>query len=177
MEYLTFKENGLVCGHGNSKGESTRDLINGKLVMKKSYQTWTSMLERCYSEKFHKRKPNYIGCRVSDDWLSYVSFKKWFDLNHIEGYRLDKDILSGSSTGKLYSKETCKFVSRQENNAHIDRSNLNAKCYIVTLPSGNEIEVFNLKKYCKENNLHQSNMAQVAKGKLKQNKGYLCRYA
>lgn len=36
-------------------------------------------------------------------------FKEWFDLNYIDGWELDKDILGDDS---IYSPETCCFVPR-----------------------------------------------------------------
>ena len=51
-----------------------------------------------------------------------------------------------------------------------------SKHYIVTTPDGEEIEMFNLKKFCRENDLHSSSMSGVAQGKWKQHKGYKARY-
>ena len=173
MGYLKNKYNGLVYGHGDSSGSSTSYSIDGKQYFKKSYKTWKNMLGRCYSEYIHKKQPTYIGCNVSKEWLNYATFEKWYDTNYVDGYELDKDILSSSSRGKLYSKETCKFVSRKEN---IDQR-VTGKYYIITLPNGKEIEVYNLTKYCKENNLFQNMMSRVAKGKSKHHRRHLCRYA
>lgn len=50
-----------------------------------------------------------------------------------------------------------------------------AKLWIVTLPSGEEILVKNLNKFCKENGLSQGNMATVASGKKKSCKGHKVR--
>lgn len=51
-----------------------------------------------------------------------------------------------------------------------------SKHYIVTTPDGEEIEVFNLKKFCRDNVLNDSNMFKVVKGEYKQHKGYKARY-
>ena len=51
-----------------------------------------------------------------------------------------------------------------------------ARHYIVTTPCGKEIVVFNLKKFCRENNLHDSNMCSVVTGNLDHSKGYKARY-
>ena len=58
------------------------------------------MLERCYSEKYHKRQPSYIDCLVSNRWLLLSNFVE--DFPKIEGcdrekfldgkLELDKDI-------------------------------------------------------------------------------------
>ena len=52
-----------------------------------------------------------------------------------------------------------------------------AKEYIITYPDGHEEKITNLRKWCKENNLHQGALTRVAQGKLKQHKGYKARYA
>lgn len=51
-----------------------------------------------------------------------------------------------------------------------------AKYYIVTTPDGEEIEVFNLSKFCRENDIAQRPLWEVAVGKRKQYKGYKARY-
>lgn len=80
----------------------------------KAYRIWKSMLERCYSVKYHQREPSYIGCSVCEDWAYFSNFKVWFDNNYIDGYALDKDILIKGN--KIYSPDTCCFVPREINN-------------------------------------------------------------
>ena len=48
-----------------------------------------------------------------------------------------------------------------------------SKEYIITDPDGNEFEVTNLRKWCRNNDLDQGNMVRVANGKAKQHKGYV----
>ena len=43
-----------------------------------------------------------------------LTVEEWFNKNYIKGLHLDKDILSGDS--KIYSPETCCFVTNTENN-------------------------------------------------------------
>ena len=33
----------------------------------KAYKTWCSMIERCYSEKYHEKFPTYKDCYVKDE--------------------------------------------------------------------------------------------------------------
>ena len=51
-----------------------------------------------------------------------------------------------------------------------------AKRYIVTTPDGEEIEVFNLHKFCREFGLDSPNMRGIITGKREQHKGYKARY-
>lgn len=72
---------------------------------------WHKIIERCHSEKWHKKRPTYIGCSVCEEWLLYSNFKKWFEdpINgYRKGYQVDKDILIKGN--KVYSPETCCFV-------------------------------------------------------------------
>lgn len=82
----------------------------------KEYLLWTSVLSRCFDKKYLKRKPTYLGCSVSEDWLTYSNFKR--DIVSIHGFgfndwQLDKDILVRGN--KTYSKDNCCFVPREIN--------------------------------------------------------------
>jgi hypothetical protein len=92
-------------------GFGVNDMLNTR--GEKFYNTWISMLKRCYDAKFHKKNPTYMGCYVCDEWKYLSKFKKWFDANYIGGYELDKDILIQGN--KVYSPDTCCFVPRSIN--------------------------------------------------------------
>lgn len=47
--------------------------------------------------------------------------------------------------------------------------------WIVTTPNGETLEVSNLKKFCRENNLLPNKMCLVGKGIHKQHRGYTCK--
>ena len=85
----------LIFSVGYNTKETYKSTENGKKT--KCYQTWQNMLMRCYDEKFHARKPAYIGCKVCEEWHNFQNFAKWYEENYyeIEGERmyLDKDIL------------------------------------------------------------------------------------
>lgn len=83
------------------------------------YSAWKSMIERCYSTKCQEKYPTYIGCSVSDEWLTFSNFKSWMEKQDWDGKQLDKDLLFEGN--KVYSPETCIFVSRAVNMFTIDR--------------------------------------------------------
>ena len=83
------------------------------------YSAWASMLERCYSEKFLESKPSYIGTSVCSEWVYASAFKKWMEKQDWQGKCLDKDIIVPGN--KLYSPETCAFVSQATNKFVIAR--------------------------------------------------------
>ena len=103
-----------VFGVGvNDSDYITQPTVNGKLLCSPSYKAWKNMLERCYSDKYHKNRPTYSGCTVTLSWLKFSSFDSWYDDNYIEGYELDKDIKVKGN--KIYSPDTCLFVSGDVN--------------------------------------------------------------
>ncbi|MEN3752517.1 hypothetical protein ABC733_06730 [Mangrovibacter sp. SLW1] len=57
---------------------------------------------------------NYKDVTICDEWLNdKEAYYHWYLANMIEGWHLDKDILSGES--KIYSPETCMFVPNEVN--------------------------------------------------------------
>jgi len=121
----------LVCGVGLNDATYkvyTYDKMNGKRKIIWTcpyYQTWAHVLERCYSNKFLTKNPNYKGSNVCKEWLTFSRFRAWMKTQQwiqfkanggIERLQLDKDFLSGNKRGKLYSADTCVFVTRSLNN-------------------------------------------------------------
>lgn len=101
----------LVCGVGiNDLFEPTtyRDPATGKVRARPAYSAWNSMLHRSYDEKIHTRHPSYSACSVHPKWLKLSGFKTWFDVNHVEGWCLDKDLLHPGN--KVYGPEHCRYV-------------------------------------------------------------------
>jgi hypothetical protein len=78
----------------------------------KTYNTWQSMLERCYCPKAQKKQPTYVGCLVDERWRNFQVFAEWYEKNYnsetMQGWALDKDILIKGN--KIYSPETCCVV-------------------------------------------------------------------
>lgn len=92
-------------GEGNYKPTIDKSLS-------KVYESWINMLQRCYSEKYLKKRPAYIDCTVCEEWHNFQNFGKWYDKNFYEVGKetmcLDKDILVKGN--KVYSPYTCTFV-------------------------------------------------------------------
>ena len=85
------------------------------------YQTWKMMLNRVYDKYGKKRNESYKECVVSDEWLNFQNFAKWYEQNYYqvgdENMHLDKDILCKGN--KIYSPEHCVFVPASINKAFI----------------------------------------------------------
>jgi len=132
----------------------------------KQYQSWQSMLHRCYCPIYQKRAPTYKGCSVDKGWHDFQSFAKWFDENHIKGYQLDKDIkIKGN---KIYSPKTCCFVSPQKNTEASC-----AKTYRLTNPKGVIVDIFNMRKFCEKEGLTRVSLMRVYNGKKLEYKGWM----
>lgn len=71
------------------------------------------MLKRSYCDKYKIKYPTYKYCIVYEGWYLFSNFKKWMEQQDWEGKQLDKDLLVRGN--KVYSPETCLFVSAQVN--------------------------------------------------------------
>ena len=107
-----------VYGVGiNDANYLVEPIINGKKHVCPAYMTWKSMLCRCYSGKYQKGKPTYIGVSVCDEWLSFMNFRGWWLSNYVEGYHLDKDLLTDD---REYGPESCIYVPSWINTFTLD---------------------------------------------------------
>lgn len=92
-----------------------------------SYNIWSSMMARCYNTKAQCYIGyGSIGIKVSDEWHCYAKFQN--DIKYLynykkftdnpSGYQLDKDYLQQQipKPNRVYSKETCIFLSNVDNN-------------------------------------------------------------
>ena len=130
MENIKMKSKKQVCGVGvNDAGYvvkkfETIGYEDGKRKRKlvwvcPYYRAWGSMLKRCYSVKYQESCPTYAGCSVSEEWLTFSNFKSWMMAQDWEGLQLDKDLLIDGN--KIYSADTCVFVTGVVNNFTTDR--------------------------------------------------------
>lgn len=93
------------------KGKKYKSRVDGKKT--KAYVCWSAMRLRVYSKNFQTHRPSYTGCKMCDEWHDFQVFAKWHSENYIDGFELDKDLLSGGQ--KVYSPETCVFLPRNIN--------------------------------------------------------------
>ena len=106
------------------KVRETVGYIDGKRIRKCTwscpfYVKWTNMLQRCYSKNYQERNPTYQNCLVCNEWLYFSNFKAWMETQDWKGKELDKDLLIRSN--KIYSPETCVFISRMVNSFVLER--------------------------------------------------------
>jgi hypothetical protein len=78
----------------------------------KCYSIWRGMLQRCYYQ-YKDFNVSYKDVVVCQEWHNFQNFAEWFEENYIDGWQLDKDLLS---TGyKVYSPITCCFIPQEIN--------------------------------------------------------------
>ena len=96
----------LVYGHGINDANFP---VSRGLRMIPSYRRWVNMLNRCYSERYQRDRPNYFDCSVCEDWLRFSCFHEWYELApKNKGDHLDKDILVPGN--RIYAPHLCAFV-------------------------------------------------------------------
>lgn len=110
--------------------------ISGAPDKRAMYKIWNDMIQRCYSptaDDWHTYGGR--GVRVREDWHNFTQF--YLDVKKIPGYEnkvrepkmynLDKDYLQQNvpSGNRIYSKDTCAWVSQKENSLLRGRDNNN----------------------------------------------------
>ena len=128
-----------VYGHGYI-GEGKYKTGYADATHTKQYTCWRSMIQRCYSEKYHKKKPTYKDCEVCEEWLNFQNFAKWYDENYYqidnEQMSLDKDILHKGN--KIYSPDNCVFVDNRINSLFTKSNKVRGDTPIGVKHNGNK---------------------------------------
>ena len=102
--------------------ETCKYLGNGKAVILPEYTQWSHMKRRCKTDgDYQTQFPSYLGCTYVPEWKSYDVWLEWarqqvgFLCRDEKGklYENDKDILFKGN--KIYSPDTCVFVSQELN--------------------------------------------------------------
>lgn len=112
-----------VCGVGyNGIG---KHIVSIKGKDTKKHRVWCDMIKRCYSKNRQVKQPTYIPCTVDVRWHNFQVFGDWYDEFYVEGFELDKDIRMKGN--KIYSPETCCFVSKEINGLFIKSNKTRGK--------------------------------------------------
>ena len=153
----------------NGRGPHKESLNNKDT---KEYVLWMSILKRCSTLKEQYKNP-----KISEEWLCFQNFAE--DIKKLENYEkwknstnyhLDKDILSKEE--RIYSKDTCLFVTQQENQ---DEKNLRVygKNFLATRINDGYEEKFSIKgKFAEKYNLSASKITLCLSGKRKTHKNW-----
>lgn len=107
-----------ICGFGvNDSDYVTTVKKDGCTIRCPAYVAWTSLITRAYSKKYHIKFPTYAGISVCEEWRYFMNFRSWWAVNNVDGWCLDKDLLSDSG---VYSPDSCIYVPSWLNNFLID---------------------------------------------------------
>lgn len=106
----------------------------GSLHRKEIETVWASMIRRCLAEEQRQRYPSYADVKVCDEWLRFSRFYWWAIDQEWKGKRLDKDLLSGVL--KIYSPQTCAFISQALNGFLVDGAAGGLPDGVYRTPSG-----------------------------------------
>jgi len=120
---MVRKRNKLICGIGINDADYITQAKNKPCC--NIYSVWQGILVRCYSEKFQEKNISYIGCSICDEWLTFSVFREWMIKQDWRCKQIDKDILFQGN--KLYSPETCLFVTHEINSLLTSRSNFRGR--------------------------------------------------
>lgn len=124
----------LVCGWGiNDADYATCTHIEGKSKICPFYDRWRGLIKRSIDPTGRWKGTAYENVTVGDGFKVFMDFKRWsedqgFNLNNFKLLHLDKDILSGGT--KVYSPETCAFVTRKINNLLLTSDGKRGECLL-----------------------------------------------
>ncbi|MGL5393378.1 MAG: hypothetical protein ACRDA8_18705, partial [Shewanella sp.] len=105
---ISIKRRKSVFGVGvNDSTYMVHPSVGGKRLSCPAHSSWRDMLRRSYSPERHLIYPTYSEVTVCKDWLRFTQFRHWWIENQVDGWQLDKDILTDSKT---YSPKSCIFV-------------------------------------------------------------------
>lgn len=125
--YSNFKKGSVknynhreICGVGYAG--YGKYITRGKNKDYNMYNSWKSMLNRCYNSKTKEKNTSYANCKVCEEWHSYQNFAKWYEENKWDNELelcVDKDILIKNN--KTYSPSSCILVTRRINSLFVNR--------------------------------------------------------
>ena len=144
-----------------------------------AHKRWNGMIERCYN--LDGTQTNYAD--VQEEWKCFLNFLN--DVEKINGFdyykfvngelSLDKDKLQFMKTNKIYSINTCTWMSMQEQLIYRDNTTNNKDkqiTFIAISPDNVEYIVTGRHEFCRQNNLNRGSVSQCLNGKRKQYKGW-----
>ena len=146
----------------------------------KLYFIWKGMIRRCNCDT-HIRHHCYINVSVSDRWMCFENFL--CDVEQIDGWdkekflnnelQLDKDYKQMGKEYKIYSKDTCIWVSKYQNNVYQPN---HCKPFRMIYPNGDEKIYFSQHQCARENNLEVSLICRCLSGERKTHKSFKFKY-
>lgn len=138
---------------------------------RKFYNVWQSMINRCYN-KNDKRYNSYKNVTVSQRWLMFENF--YNDRKLIDGWDeekfnngelvLDKDKKQRYMKSKIYSIDTCTWMSPSENAKMQD---FQMRQFHAISPTGEIFKSDNITEFAKIHGLERRHVSGALHGRIK----------
>lgn len=85
-----------------------------------SYETWVSLLNRCYSVSYQRKRPSNVDATVCDAWHDLKTFQQWYSKQPnscLQGFEVDKDSrrMNDCEGPDQYNSDTCEIVPSSVN--------------------------------------------------------------
>lgn len=135
------------------------------------------MFTRCFDSSYLESCPSYKTVTICDRWKNYQTFcedikslenyNKW--LVNESPYHLDKDKKQPDIEYKVYSPETCLFITNSENTI---LSNVSKNSYEATSPSGSKYLFTNQREFAEAHGLERRGISSVISGTQLTHKGW-----
>lgn len=126
------------------------------------YVVWKNMVNRCLKkDDANYKRYGAKGVSVCKEWMCFQNFALWYVENYPSDggfYEIDKDFYGKN----LYSPDTCKFLTTQENILLA-----NAKTYKIEFSDGRCEIVYSLSDYARRTKRSQSVLSRIASGEFK----------
>lgn len=145
------------------------------------YSIWHDMIHRCYDPN-NKRFHAYRNVVVSLDWCTFSNF--YADCIKLPGYDkekvergelvIDKDSKQRFQTLKIYSKDTCVWITKHENNKMQDGQQ---RRFVAVSPTGEVFNDCNITDFARVHDLERRGISAVLHGRNKTTKGWKFTYA
>lgn len=140
------------------------------LRMCSALSRWTSITYRCYVPSYRDYAMyGAKGVTMAPEWFNYQVFAEWYytqcALLKIDPACNKYSVFKQGNT--VYGPDTCILVTHQQS-GEITK----AKSFVFTDPDRREIRVYNLNKFCRENDLITSSMHHVHTGKYRKHRGW-----
>lgn len=104
------------------------------------HKIWDKIIRRVYDTKTINRRISYTKAKMCKEWENFQNFAKWCEENYIEGWTIDKDLLSNPNN-KIYSPSTCCFLPNDLNNILSIRTAINKKLPVGVINYKNKYRV------------------------------------